>query len=86
MKTMNIPGFTAESSLHKTTECYRQRPANTAMGLGVQAALPIGSGGPGDIGDCVECLWDCIVTLGGRIPICVEVCREVGFCGGLSAP
>jgi hypothetical protein len=67
MNTMKVPGFTADASLYKAIEHYRQRSVSAAPGFGVQASLRIG--GHSLNATCGNCTCDpgqcCAATASG---------------------
>jgi hypothetical protein len=71
MSTLNTPEFTADASLYKSIVHYQQKPANTAMTLGVQAALRI-PGSPG-CGECTPLTWPNGTPTGACARECCDV-------------
>ena|SRR6266542_1433794 len=52
MNTIKTPGFTAEATLHKRSECYHQKEADIAAsrnGAGILPALRTRNVGPGRV-------------------------------------
>lgn len=80
MSEMNLPGFTAEESLYKTSSHYQGSTGGLTAGRGVQAALKIS---PGLAATCGRCTCDpgqcCETTNGGKDCKCTT-------CGGIPLP
>jgi hypothetical protein len=78
MDTMNIPGFTAESALYRSSNPYRSRlsPSQPINGVTPQWCCQ-------DPRDCEQCLSDC--TAAGEYP---QECGHECFCpcAGLHCP
>jgi hypothetical protein len=72
---MSLPGFSAEASLYRGARHYLGHNEWTGAVSGL--VTPSARIGLGDIGDFLECIWDCYVTLGGRFVTCVEVCADI---------
>ena len=83
---MKMPGFTAEATLHKTSECYRQKEGdNPALrnGTGILPALRVGRVPPGRLkAMCTDAEGIWFAPSGRGVYGCVFSDGSGVFCGG----
>jgi hypothetical protein len=70
MNATNIPGFTAENALYRSSDQYRSHSLRGELAGGVTAQFCCQ-----DFRDCEECLSDCLAD--GDYP---EECRQQCHC------
>jgi hypothetical protein len=84
---MNMPGFTADSSLHKSIESYTARitPSGGQNISGIHPTariprLPVGGGGgAGGFWGCAVCVAACTIVVGDP-SACYWSCKGAGAC------
>ncbi len=94
MNTMNMPGFTAETSLYKTVNRYVQSAYGVALSDGSPTVIPQGDCPWWKFGGCIfavgACTAGCVAT-GPGFAVCLGLCLGAAgaigciACAGLSA-
>jgi hypothetical protein len=93
MSTLNMPGFTADASVYKTSGHYWMRDSNVEFTAGVQAQLPVGGGLGAGTGQTAACAVACSMACIGACfwcPVCstchqcVNACMDHCTGGGLT--
>jgi hypothetical protein len=93
MNTINMPGFTAETSLYETSKHYQSTTSQTYSNgeqVGISQLRPrvaVAPPGGGDgVPDCAVCFGICVaICVFTNVPNCVDFCYDLCGCPPIPA-